>query len=68
MSHSLRPSTLNSYGGVLNRFDRFCTDNDYNYFPTTTAAVACNKRGNGVCKTDVLTRQEQGQEQEQDRD
>ena len=31
---------MNSYDGVLKRFDRFCTDNDYQYFPTTTAAVA----------------------------
>ena len=36
----MRLSTLNSYDGVLKRFHRFCINNNYNYFPTTTAAVA----------------------------
>jgi len=40
LEHSLRPSTLKSYDGILSRFKRFCTQHQYNYFPTSTAAVA----------------------------
>jgi len=40
LEHSLRPSTLKSYDSILARFKRFCTANHYNYFPTSTPAVA----------------------------
>ena len=40
LEHSLRPSTLKSYDGVLTKFRTFCTTNSYDYFPTSTATVA----------------------------
>ena len=40
LEHSLRPSTLKSYGGLLTKFQTFCVSHDYDYFPTSTATVA----------------------------
>jgi len=40
LEHSLRPSTLRSYDSILSRFRRFCTQYEYSFFPTSTAAVA----------------------------
>jgi integrase len=40
LEHSLRPSTLKAYDGILTRFRRFCEQQGYSYFPTTTTAVA----------------------------
>jgi len=40
LAEALRPSTIQSYNGVLKRFESFCSTNEYPYFPTTTAAVA----------------------------
>jgi len=40
LEHSLRPSTLRSYDSILSRFRRFCTQHEYTYFPTSTAAIA----------------------------
>ena len=40
LEHSLRPSTMRAYDGILTRFSRFCEQQGYSYFPTTTTAVA----------------------------